>query len=95
MEVIMRVKRQGMIVWFQNRRNIKQIKRFGHLIYTSKKLKYALIYVDQEKVDNIEAKLKKLPYIIKTSRSEIPFIRTNYEKVALDKDDKYDYHLGV
>ena len=72
----MRIKRQGMIVWFQNRRNIKQIKRYGHLIYTSKKLKYAVIYVDQENIEKIEGKLKKLPYILKTSRSQMPYIRT-------------------
>ena len=72
----MRIKRQGMIVWFQNRRNIKQIKRYGHLIYASKKLKYAVIYVDQENIDKIEGKLKKLPYILKTSRSQMPYIRT-------------------
>jgi len=91
----MRIKRQGIIVWFQNRRNIKQIKRYGHLIYTSKKLKYAVIYVDQENIEKIEGKLKKLPYILKTSRSQMPYIRTNYEKVILDKDEKYDYHLGI
>lgn len=91
----MRIKRQGMIVWFQNRRNIKQIKRYGHLIYASKKLKYAVIYVDQENIDKIEGKLKKLPYILKTSRSQMPYIRTNYEKVTLDNDEKYDYHLGI
>ncbi len=91
----MRTQRQGIIVWFQNRRNIKQIKRYGHLIYTSKKLKYAVIYVDQEKIDTIEEKIKKLPFILKTSRSQKPFIRTNYEKVVLDKDEKYDYHMGV
>ncbi len=91
----MRTQRQGIIVWFQNRRNIKQIKRYGHLIYTSKKLKYALIYVDQDKIDSIEEKLNKLSYISKTSRSQKPFIRTNYEKVKLDKDKKYDYQMGV
>lgn len=91
----MRAERQGIIVWFQNRRNIKQIKRYGHLIYTSKKLKYAVIYVDQDKVDDIEAKLNKLSFISKISRSQKPFIRTNFEKVNIDKDKKYDYHMGV
>jgi len=91
----MRVGRQGIMVWFQNRRNIKQLKRYGHLIYTSNKLKYAVIYVDQDKIDSIEEKLNNLPYISKTSRSQKPFISTNYEKVKLDKDKKYDYHMGV
>ena len=65
------------------------------MIYTSQKLKYALIYVDQEKIDSIEEKLKKLSFVSKISRSQKPFIRTNYEKVKTDKDKKYDYNMGV
>jgi uncharacterized protein YlbG (UPF0298 family) len=91
----MRAERQGIIVWFQNRRNIKQIKRYGHLIYTSKKLKYAVLYVDQDKIDDIENKLKKLSFISKIDRSHKPFIRTNFEKVTPDKDKKYDYNMGI
>ena len=43
----MRIKRQGLIVWFQHRKNLKTIKKFGNLLYVSKKLKYAVPYVDQ------------------------------------------------
>lgn len=91
----MRIERQGMIIWFQNRRNIKQIKRYGHLIYTSKKLKYAVLYVDQAAIEDVEQRLKKLSFILRITRSEKPFIRTDYEKEKPNKDAKYDYNMGI
>lgn len=92
---MMRTERQGIIVWFQNRRNIKQIKRYGHLIYTSQKLKYAVLYVNREEIEDVEKRLNKLAFISKVSRSQKPFIRTEYETVKQDKEKKYDYNMGV
>ncbi len=91
----MRVKRQGLIVWFQHKRNIKQIKRFGHLIYVSKRMRYAVIYVDQEEVEEIEQSMKKLSYIIKVDRSYKPFVKMNYENAIPDKAKIYDYKMGI
>ncbi len=91
----MRTKRQGLIVWFQHKRNIKQIKRFGHLIYVSKKMRYAVIYVNQEELEEIEEAMLKLSYIIKVDRSYKPFIETNYENAIPDKAKIYDYKMGI
>lgn len=88
-------KRQGLIVWYQHRRNINKIKRYGHLLYTSKQQKYAVVYVDQDRIDMIEDQLLKLPYIKKVKRSQKPFIRTNYERKEPVKIKDYDYHLGI
>lgn len=91
----MRNRRQGIVIWFQRRKNLKQIKRYGHLIYASKKQKYALLYVNQSEIDVIEEKLNKLPYVIKTERSYKPFIRTDFEKKVPDKVNQYDYNVGI
>ncbi|MBP1968215.1 uncharacterized protein YlbG (UPF0298 family) [Virgibacillus natechei] len=91
----MRVKRQGLIIWFQHMKNIKQIKRYGHLIYTSKKLKYAVIYVDQSELEDIEHKLLKLSFVSKVDRSAKPFIETNFENSIPDKAKEYDYKMGI
>ncbi|MFB4167612.1 YlbG family protein [Virgibacillus sp. JSM 102003] len=88
-------KRQGLIVWFQHMKNLKQIKRYGHLIYSSRKLKYAVIYVDQEELEMIETKLLKLSFVSKIDRSYKPFIRTNYENAKPDKAKQYDYKMGI
>lgn len=95
MGCIVRAERQGIIVWFQNRRNIKQIKRFGHLIYTSKKLKYAVLYVNQEETEAIVERLKNFSFITKISKSQKPFIRTNFETVKKDWEKEQDYQMGV
>ncbi|SDQ63482.1 Uncharacterized protein YlbG, UPF0298 family [Virgibacillus subterraneus] len=88
-------KRQGLIVWFQHMKNIKQIKRYGHLIYSSRKLKYAVIYVDQSELETIETKLLKLSFVSKIDRSYKPFVQTDYENAKPDKAKQYDYKMGI
>lgn len=88
-------KRQGMIVWFQHMKNIKQIKKYGHLIYTSKRLKYAVLYVDQTELEHVEHKLLRLPFVSKIDRSCKPFVETNYENAKPDKAKQYDYKMGI
>lgn len=91
----MRVNRQGIIIWFQRRRNIKQIKRYGHMIYASKKWKYAVVYVDQEHLDDVIAKLNNLPFIKKVQHSHKPYVRTNFENKTPDEAKRYDYNIGI
>ncbi|SDJ74675.1 YlbG family protein [Sediminibacillus albus] len=91
----MRTKRQGLIVWFQHMKNIKQIKRFGHLIYVSKELKYAVIYVDQQEIEDKAAKLNELPFISKVDYSYKPSIKTEFENAKMDKAKEYDYKMGI
>lgn len=91
----MQIKRQGMIVWFQHRKNIKHIRRFGHLIYVSKKMRYAVLYVNQSDIDSVEEKLLKLPFVSKVERSYRPFLKTDFENARPDKAKIYDYKMGV
>lgn len=84
-------KRQGLIVWFQHRKNIKHIKRFGNLIYVSRKLRYAVVYVDQANIDAIEEEIFKLPFISKVERSFKPFVNTDFENALFDEAKLYDY----
>ncbi|MFZ3579392.1 YlbG family protein [Virgibacillus sp. DJP39] len=91
----MRTERQGIIVWFQHMKNLKQIRRYGHLLYSSKKLKYAVIYVNQKDMEDTEHKLLKLSFVSKVDRSHKPFIRTDYENAKPDKAKEYDYKMGI
>ena len=90
----MRTKRQGLIVWFQHKKNIKHLKKFGNLIYISLKMRYAIIYVDQNDINRIEETLLKLPYITKVDHSYKPFLKTDYENARPDQAKVYDYKLG-
>ncbi|MBC5635853.1 MULTISPECIES: DUF2129 domain-containing protein [Ornithinibacillus] len=91
----MRTNRQGIIVWYQHAKNMKQIKRLGNVLYTSKKLKYAVMYVDQSNLEEIEKKLLKYPFVSRVDRSYKPFIRTEYENAKPDKAKQYDYKMGI
>ena len=91
----MRTERQGIIVWFQHMKNLKQIRRYGHLLYSSKKLKYAVIYVNQADMEETESKLLKLLFVSKVERSHKPFIRTDYDNAKPDKAKEYDYKMGI
>ncbi|GAB4072332.1 YlbG family protein [Barrientosiimonas marina] len=81
----MRVNRQGLMIWFQHMKNIKHIKRFGHLLYVSKRQKYAVIYVNQDTIEQVEAKLLQFPFITEVQYSYKPFLRTNFENVKPDE----------
>ena len=87
--------RQGIVVWFQNMKNIKQLKRYGNLIYVSKRLKYAVIYINQNEIEEIEAKIMKYSFVSKVERSFKPFVRTDYENAKPDKAKQYDYKMGI
>lgn len=91
----MRTKRQGIIVWFEHRRNIKQIRRYGHLIYASRKLRYAVLYVDQVKVEKIEQKLKTYSFVKKIERSYRPFLKTHFDQEKPEEEKRYDYKMGI
>jgi len=93
----MRTNRQGIIVWFKQMNNIKKIKRFGNLIYVSKKLKYAVIYVNQADMEQIEEKLLQYRFVLKIERSYKPFVATEFENTIPDeaKAYDYDYKMGI
>ncbi|WP_404459155.1 YlbG family protein [Oceanobacillus kapialis] len=91
----MRTMRQGLIVWFQHMKNLKHIKRHGHFLYASKRLKYAVLYVNQEELEKIEHKLMKLTYVSRVERSYKPFVETNFENAKPDKAKQYDYKMGI
>ena len=83
--------RQGLIVLFQHRKNIKQIKKHGNLMYVSKKLRYAVLYINIDEVETIEASLLKLPFVSKVDRSYKHLLKTDFENALPDKAKQYDY----
>lgn len=92
---MIRTERQALIVWFQHMKNIKQLKRYGHLISVSRKLRYAVIYVDQTDVEEKVVKLERLPFVSKVDVSYKPFIRTTYESKNAKKTKEYEYEMGI
>src|SRR5690625_6704497 len=91
----MRVERQGLIVWYRHRRNLSQIRRHGHLVYASRRMRYAVLYVNKSDIDTIEHRLQKLPFVKKEERSYKKLIRTELNKKEIKKAKEYDFHIGI
>lgn len=91
----MRPNRQALIVWYKHYRNVKHIKRLGHLIYASKKLKYAILYVNQDDMEKIEKQLQRYNFVKKIDYSYRPFIQSQFNRMKSEKEKESIYKLGI
>src|SRR5699024_11467858 len=86
---------QILIILFQQIKNLKEIKRHGHLKYAYKRLKYAVLYVDQDDIDEITFKSEKFSFITRVEQSLNPFVETEFENKQPDEAKVYDYNMGI
>ncbi|HLR73297.1 MAG TPA: DUF2129 domain-containing protein, partial [Pseudogracilibacillus sp.] len=70
-------------------------RRFGNLIYVSKKMRYAVLYVNQEEVEATIENMSKLSFISKIDVSHKPFLKTDFENALPDEAKIYDYKMGL
>lgn len=87
--------RQGIVVWVHSLKQVKQLKRFGNIHYVSKKLKYIVIYMDMERVEDTVDRIKSLSFVKKVDLSYKPFLKTEFENSKPDKAKEYDYKIGI
>lgn len=74
-------KRRGIFVYLQHLKQSKQMRRFGAIQYVSRKMKYVLIYVNEEDVEKTVAQLSKLRYVKDIILSPRPELVTDFEKM--------------
>lgn len=55
--------RKSLIVYFKSPKVLKKLKTYGNLTYYHKKRKYAVLYVDGDKVDHLIGEIKKLHHV--------------------------------
>ena len=76
-EVIMQ-KRRGIIVWVYSLKQLKTLKRYGLVHFVSRKMKYVVLYVNEETVEEVEEKLQTLHFVRQVERSYRPDIEMNF-----------------
>ncbi|TCT26895.1 uncharacterized protein YlbG (UPF0298 family) [Melghiribacillus thermohalophilus] len=87
-------KRQGLIVWLRHLKYLRKIRRYGHIIYSSKKLKYVVMYVNQDEAESLAEKLQSLPFVTRVEPSYKPYVNQNYKNSRPDQAKEYDYKYG-
>ena len=87
--------RQGLIIWLFSLKNAKALRRFGNVHYVSKRMKYVVLYCDQDEVEELVKKLSSFPFVKKVEPSYKPFLKTEFENSRPDKAKEYDYRIGL
>ena len=87
-------KRRGIIVWVYSLKQLKTLKRYGLVHFVSRKMKYVVLYVNEETVEEVEEKLQTLHFVRQVERSYRPDIEMNFAdligtKAAYQVKDDY------
>lgn len=88
-------KRQGVAIWLHSLKNVRQLRKYGNIHYVSKKMKYVILYCDQNEVEALVSRLKSFPFVKKVEVSKLPFVSTEYKNAKPDKAKEYDYRMGI
>ena len=87
--------RQGLIVYVHHLKQAKSLRKYGHVQFISRKLKYVVMYCDLDQIEAISTKLQKLPFVKEVSPSYRPFVKTEYENSKTDKAKEYNYKTSL
>ena len=94
-KISMFVKRQGLVIWLYSLKQAKMLRRFGNVHYVSKKLKYVVLYCNQDELEVIMEKINSFSFVKKVEPSYKPFLKMEFENSAPDKAKEYDYKMGI
>ncbi len=72
-------KRQGVFVYMYHLKQSKQLRRFGTVSYVSRRMKYAVLYMDSADVEENVRKIEKLRFVKGVELSERANLKTEYD----------------
>ncbi|MGT2949827.1 hypothetical protein BU202_00680 [Streptococcus cuniculi] len=70
--------RVSLAVYLHYNRDARKLNQYGDIIYHSRRLRYLLLYVNQENVDNLMTSLKKEKFVKKVIPSHLKELDTNF-----------------
>ena len=87
--------RRSLIVYTYSLKQTRQLKRYGTVMYVSKKMRYVVLYVNQADVEKLTAQLKELRFVKRVVPSMRPDIKETFNgfgdnpaTLAETKDDE-------
>jgi uncharacterized protein YlbG (UPF0298 family) len=70
--------RTAVYVYYSSYKHVRQLTRLGDLVYSSKKARYVLLYVDTSSLDMIISKLKALHFVKEIKVSAFDHLDLNF-----------------
>lgn len=74
------IERTGLILWLNHLKGIKTLEKYGTIHYVSRKMKYAVIYVNRDRMEQTIKQLNHLNFIQRVEPSFRNEIKTEYSK---------------
>jgi uncharacterized protein YlbG (UPF0298 family) len=71
-------KRRLVVVWVYSLKQLKNLRRFGDIYYISNRMKYVLIYMNEENVEEAMKKIEKLHFVRRVDKSYRPDVEMNF-----------------
>ncbi|KXT78482.1 DUF2129 domain-containing protein [Streptococcus sp. DD13] len=72
-----KINRNGLIVYLHYNRDVRKLTKYGDILYHSKKMRYVLLYLKQEELEDTQALLETEKFVKK--------VLPSYQK-EIDKD---------
>lgn len=88
-------KRIGLAVWLHHMKMVRQLRRIGNVHYVSQKMRYAIMYVSEDELDDVMAKLKRQNYVKQVDMSHKHELKTEFSNPTPDRAKEYDYKMGL
>lgn len=77
-----------LIIWLYTSKHIRQLKKYGHVIYTSYKMRYCVIYVDKQEKEFIKEKIERLNFVKKVEESYRDDIDMTFKDAIKNRIDR-------
>ena len=75
------VDRQPLVVWLYSAKDVNPLKKHGYIYYISQRMRYLIMYVPQEQVDQIMTEIKKYHFVREVEASPTEAIDLSFEHV--------------
>lgn len=75
------IKRRAVYVYLKNMRYANMMRKFGDVTYTSRKMNFVMLYLDDAQVDNTVEQLYKYKFVRKVLISPKPDINPDLDNV--------------
>lgn len=83
-----KVERQSLVVWLYTLKQLKNIRKFGHVQFISKRLRYVILYINRDEEKETIEKLTRLHFVKKVEISHRDEIDMTWKDAIPNRKDK-------
>lgn len=70
--------RTGLVVWVVTLKTLKTLRRYGTIMYVSRRLKYVYLYLDRDEIADTRLQLIKLRFVKRVEPTHRPELKTEF-----------------